>query len=382
MAVLPFDLIALDKNLEWMQRGLPELITSDLSESGTVRIVDRTRQQHIERELLHQYSGRVADDALVNVGHQLGATILMTGTVTAVNQQDLRIDLRLTAVETGELLGSVSDTAPITDLLALEKHLTLDTLQLLDANPSPAQQAKWARPQAKMLLAIRSYHTGLTALQHEDYPHAKQAFLLALQSMPTYQPAQEQLWQPRIMTIPIDPAWGIATPDHPFAPLDPVIDDLLEHLTIQVTPLTTTTPQLSLTVDVSDPWWTRFSDTVRETLPGPFRALSAPRNEAKFYVPSPLADRLSLRLMPMTLTIEAQNVTNRTLSRESICLFHPSPDLGFPVIELEHQGAITMTRHRWARISVPMTLPPELRPHVHHFTTNLIAHSPVCRLAS
>jgi len=74
-----------------------------LVNSGRFRIVDRRRLDQIRSEQNFQISGDVDDDSAVSIGYMLGASIVLTGTVTVTGTSQLSI--RALDVRTGQIIS-------------------------------------------------------------------------------------------------------------------------------------------------------------------------------------------------------------------------------------------------------------------------------------
>ncbi len=100
-AVLPF---TADKDYEDMGQQVPLLLTTFLSVSPSLMMVERAEVDKALSEIELGKSGTVDPDTAAKVGHLVGAQVLVTGRIFQV-QHDLMIVAKIIGVETGVVLG-------------------------------------------------------------------------------------------------------------------------------------------------------------------------------------------------------------------------------------------------------------------------------------
>lgn len=384
IGVLPFDIATQQDRFRWLRRGFPELLTTDLAAAGTLRLIDHARLAAIDQEVLRQYRGQTSDVELVQVGRQLGTTLLLNGTITELSATDIRIDVRLTAVETAELLGSISRITPISELLATERDIAWTLLQLLRAQPTGAHLAQWTRPQPRLLSAVQAYTDGLDALRAQDRDGAKRAFETTLHLAPDFYPAQEALADPRLTDIIVSP-WSTDTASTAALPIEPTraIDQLLRELLAYGLRVTIDPPHaqplLRVTVHAAlhPAWIERFATVALRLELGPFvRDLAHPTRSIRLIKDGPLLPYLTDELRALTLTLTFWSSRNDPLTRLGICLAdgtHPHT----PVMVV--QGSRPMLRFQSAApFSVVVPLPPTLWSQIHYITPVLTFNHAVC----
>jgi hypothetical protein len=94
-------------NISSSDRTLSEIAVDELEyllvNSGSFTIVDRARLDQIRSEQNFQMSGDVSDDSAVSIGNMLGASIVITGTIT-INGSTGRIAIRALNVQTAQIV--------------------------------------------------------------------------------------------------------------------------------------------------------------------------------------------------------------------------------------------------------------------------------------
>ena len=94
LAVMEFDSPSSDPRLVGLGKGLQSMVTTDLAQVEKLRLIERSRIEEIKAELKLQNSKLVDTKTAVRMGKLMGASHLIAGTVTVLDQQ-MRLDMRL-----------------------------------------------------------------------------------------------------------------------------------------------------------------------------------------------------------------------------------------------------------------------------------------------
>ena len=133
VAVLEFQNLTGKAELDIWQKGLREFFSTDLAAVSGLRVVDRTRLQDVLAELQLASSDFVDPAQAVRLGKGLSAQWVVAGSITAVADQ-LRLDVKLIAVETSEIECAVSEMGAIDSVMLLERN----AVEKLAATPALA----------------------------------------------------------------------------------------------------------------------------------------------------------------------------------------------------------------------------------------------------
>ena len=162
-----------------MGRGLAAMMISDLAVSPELKLVERERMQDVLKEQDMQRSAMFDSSTAVKAGRLLGAEFIATGSLAAAAPQ-LRIDMRLISVETGEIVKTARVTGPEDKLFDLEQQLADRVLKDLDIALSPeSAELMRKRQEANRELgvsAFRDFSGGLVAMDNGDYLKAAELF--------------------------------------------------------------------------------------------------------------------------------------------------------------------------------------------------------------
>jgi TolB-like protein len=141
VSVLPFDDRTRRADLSWLRRGMPDAIVAALVKKPSLIVVQRERTEEVMREQAFQLSGHVADDSAVRIGHLVGATVLVSGSV-ALAGATLKLNAQVIDVERGIVLGTASAEGPAHEVTAVMRGLALDLGALFSATGSPAAASR------------------------------------------------------------------------------------------------------------------------------------------------------------------------------------------------------------------------------------------------
>lgn len=121
-----------DATFDPLQKGLADMLVTDLAAAPELRVVERARLQEVLGELELQRSEYVDPATAGKVGRLLGATYVVTGALAAVDPQ-IRIDVRMIKVESGEVVVADRIVGEKTKFFELEQALAARFVEALGA---------------------------------------------------------------------------------------------------------------------------------------------------------------------------------------------------------------------------------------------------------
>ncbi|WNG48910.1 hypothetical protein F0U60_35930 [Archangium minus] len=201
VAVLYFDYEGDTAGMKLLQKGLAQMLISDLSAHESVRLVERERLQEVIDELMLDQSGKVDPATANQVGKLLGARYLVMGGYFDV-MNTLRVDARVVETETGRIIRSVGAGSTPDKFLTLEQTLARDLHAIFEELTTPASDAN--RPPAKPKpakgkprkltrdTALR-YARALDAKDRKDLVTAKKELTAVVKEQPDFQLASKEL---------------------------------------------------------------------------------------------------------------------------------------------------------------------------------------------
>lgn len=191
VAVLPFSFSGPDTTLEPLERGFAELLTTDLSRSPALTVLDRARVQALLDELKLQQSGVTAEGTGVRAGRILRAGRLVRGALLQQGEQ-LRTDALVIDVPTTSTAGQAEDNRAIDQLFTMEKNIALDLFNALGITLTTAQRNAIEQRPTRSLAAFLAYSRGLELEDRGDYAGANLFYHEALRIDPNFGSAQQK----------------------------------------------------------------------------------------------------------------------------------------------------------------------------------------------
>ncbi len=171
VAVMDFTSAAPKGELDNLGKGLQSMITTDLSESAAFQLVERARLRDVEAELKLQKRAEIDKSTAVRIGKLAGASHLVTGSFTVVGEK-MRIDCRLFAVSTGEILLAEKVEGDKASFFDLEKGLMGKLVTAVGAKVAPKERARMAKIHTADFDAFRKFSDGIGFFDEKRYEDA------------------------------------------------------------------------------------------------------------------------------------------------------------------------------------------------------------------
>lgn len=108
IAILPFNNNSPDKSLDSTGVTLADLISAQMSSKKGFKLVERQRIEDLLKEMSLGQKGMIDQNTAVQVGKMLGANVMAFGSFSTLSKKVL-LTLRLVKVETGEIVGGVTE---------------------------------------------------------------------------------------------------------------------------------------------------------------------------------------------------------------------------------------------------------------------------------
>ena len=191
VAVLPL-VIAGDSSVQPLSRGLAELITTDLAQIRSLRLLERLQIGTLLDELKAGQSERADPATAARVGRLLRAERMVQGTATIPRSEAATMQLSATVVTGVGVVRPVGQvTGPFRQLLALEKQVVFDLAGQLGIALTEAERQEILRQGPKSLAAFLAYSRALEDLDRGDYGAAARHFGAAAHADPSFQAARQ-----------------------------------------------------------------------------------------------------------------------------------------------------------------------------------------------
>ncbi len=170
IAVPPLRFTGTDTNLVPLERGVAELLITDLARSAQLTVLERERVQTLLDEVARGQSNRIDEATKVRTGKILQAGRLIQGSINQLGPDRISITAGVVSVPTSQITGSSTDDDGLEQLFVLEKKIVFQTFTNLGIELTPAERKLIddAKP-TRNLRAFLAYSRGLLADDRGDY---------------------------------------------------------------------------------------------------------------------------------------------------------------------------------------------------------------------
>ncbi|MEO6202028.1 MAG: CsgG/HfaB family protein [Nitrospirales bacterium] len=117
--------------LNWLRRGLQEMLVSDLAQWPQLEVVSRDALGSVLREQWLQQRGFSSGENAVGLGRLKGVRYLIQGRMYA-QEEALAVDLQIVDVETGVVVGAVNAKGLGSDIPGLEQDIVTRVIGVFD----------------------------------------------------------------------------------------------------------------------------------------------------------------------------------------------------------------------------------------------------------
>jgi curli biogenesis system outer membrane secretion channel CsgG len=191
-AVLPFTVAERDTLLTPLGFGIADLLSSDLTRSPQLHLVERLHTDAILRELDLVDAGVTDPRSAPRVGKLMGARRLLIGSIMTPRPGTVRLNARVVDVISGTVQELTTADAPLDRIVDAEKELALLLFERLGITLTPAQRTLVEQKQTTQLAAVVAYGRGVDADAHGDVAAALAAYSDAARIDVTFSAARSQ----------------------------------------------------------------------------------------------------------------------------------------------------------------------------------------------
>jgi tetratricopeptide (TPR) repeat protein len=161
IAVLYFQNLGKNKQLDPLQKGITEMIITDLSKVKKLKVVERVKLQKLLDEIQLGQSGVVDPATAPRVGKLLGASTLMNGSFIDLDNDNLRFDVNMTGVKDASKQNSSNMTGSLKEFFKSQKQLTFDLISKLGYTLTDEERESIQIIPTESFLAFQAYSKGL-----------------------------------------------------------------------------------------------------------------------------------------------------------------------------------------------------------------------------
>lgn len=170
IAIVDFQNTSADNALDYLEKTIPESISTSMAKGGRLEIVERSRLEAALNEMEMSELGIVDESQAVEIGRAVGANAILVGSFVSIGGT-LRINARLIDVQTSRIINAENVQgrvgAEIFDLMdqmaaSMEQQLVGEPLETAAASPAPTTQPEPA-PQLQPTPPMMARQPAMTA---------------------------------------------------------------------------------------------------------------------------------------------------------------------------------------------------------------------------
>jgi len=198
LAVLYFQNIGNNKALDPLQKGLTEMLITDLSKVKDLRVVERVKLQKLLDEIGLGQSGLVAEETAPRVGKIFGVNRLVKGTFLDIDSVNFRMGVGTIGTKTGAYQDVTNVSGSLEDLFKLEKELTFSVIDEMGIKISDEEREAIQVIPTESYLAFVAYSKGLDLEDQGRYNEAADQYREAISIDPSFNAAELKYQQAEI----------------------------------------------------------------------------------------------------------------------------------------------------------------------------------------
>ena len=191
VAVMPLRFTGSDTTLQPLERGLAELITTDLSRSHLLTVVERARLQALLDEIALQQAGQTDATTNVRAGKIIQAGRIVSGQILQ-NGARLRVDAAIVNTQTSGVSGGAASENTLEQIFTLQKAIVLQLFDSLGVTLTTAERNAIEQRPTRSLQAFLAYSRGLRLEDQGRYEEAARSFGDALRLDPSFGAAAQK----------------------------------------------------------------------------------------------------------------------------------------------------------------------------------------------
>lgn len=193
IAVLNFKNLGTNGDLDPLQKGLADMVITDLSKVKALRVVERARLQQLVQEIGFGSSGLVDEASAPRVGRLIGARTIVKGSYLDLSESTIRLDAGTANTAAGSFARADEVTGDLAQFFRLEKQLVLAIIDDLRVPLSQEERRAVMEIPTESLLAFMAYSRALDAEDRGQYTDAYNGYQQAVTHDPGFALAKQQM---------------------------------------------------------------------------------------------------------------------------------------------------------------------------------------------
>ncbi len=192
IGVVYFRSESMPDSLRPLAKGLAEMTVTDLSRVPSLQVVERLKTEKLLQELKLAQSSAFDSTTAPRLGKLLGASRVLGGDVSDLQDSRLRLDPQMVSSKTGEVVLPGEQVGSLTQFFQMEKQMVFDVLDKLGIRLTQAERDSISHMPTQSFDAFMAYSRGLDYRDRGEYDKAKQEFQRAVELDPGFSEAGDQ----------------------------------------------------------------------------------------------------------------------------------------------------------------------------------------------
>lgn len=199
VAVLNFARLGGPEELSPLEKGIAEMLITDLSKAKALRVVERARMQALLEEIGLGMTGLVDEATAPRLGRLLGVAKVVQGGFLGLEGEQLRIEAALVDTRSRTLSGPRRVSGALQDFFRMEKALVFRILSEMGVPLSQEERDAILVVPTENVLAFLAYCQGLDYEDRGMFELARTAYARAAQLDPRFSAAKAAVTQAEVM---------------------------------------------------------------------------------------------------------------------------------------------------------------------------------------
>ena len=190
IAILYFENKGQKAELNPLQKGLSEMMITDLSKVKSLKVLERIRLQQLIEEMNLSETDMVDQKTAPRLGKLLGANRLIKGSFFDLTGNKINIDAFVAKAKTGEIDASTNISGKVEDFFRMEKDLVFKIIDQMKIKLTDEEREAILEIPTENFFAFLQYSRGLDFEDRGLYTQAFQAYSQAATADPNYSQAK------------------------------------------------------------------------------------------------------------------------------------------------------------------------------------------------
>ncbi|HOT97014.1 MAG TPA: CsgG/HfaB family protein [bacterium] len=191
IAVLYFTNLSSNPEYIPLQKGLAEMIITDLAQVRSLQVVERARIQMLMDEMGLGQSGLVKEETAPRMGKLLSVRRVVQGAFAGTEQNQLQIDAALATLGVAAAAPAEKISGPLDDFYQLQKDLVFNLIDVMGLKLSRDEREAIQRIPTKNLTAFMAWCRGLDEEDQGQWQRAGEEYQRALEADPGFTAARQ-----------------------------------------------------------------------------------------------------------------------------------------------------------------------------------------------